>query len=107
MVAFQSRPPGAFTSAAKDADELGQGAEPWSWLASRTHGDAVVPRPRAFRASGRRPRLFSRCLIASESHARGARAVGLAAEIAAGSSYARLWQGAVGEPSVSAGFCNR
>ena len=38
---------------------------------------------------------------------RRACAVGLAAEIAAGSSYARLWQGAVGEPSVSAGFCNR
>ena len=71
---FRVRFPGAFTSAAKDADELGQGAEPWSWLAPRTHGDAVVPRPRALRASGRRPRLFSRCLIASEHHACGARA---------------------------------
>ena len=87
--------------------KLGEGAEPWSWLASRTHGDAVVPRPRAFRASGRRPRLFSRCLTASESHARGARAIDVAAEPPLGRRTHGCGRGAVGEPSVSAGFCNR
>ena len=87
--------------------KLGQGAEPWSWLASRTHGDAVVQRPRASRASGRRPCLFSRCLTASESHARGARAIDLAAESPLGRRTHGCGRGAVGEPSVSAGFCNR
>ena len=69
------------------AKERTSGSAP-SRVAAHAYGDAAVRRPRAFRASGRRPRLFSRCLIASESHARGACAVGLATEIASGSSCA-------------------
>ena len=107
MVAFQSRPPGAFTSAAKEPTKLGQGAEPWSWLGAahaRRRRRAATARPSCVWP----PSAFVQSLPNSLSLTLVARVPStLPPKSPLGRRTHGCGRGAVGEPSVSAGFCNR